>query len=229
MLHLKGGTFSMMISPETFYCEHLEGKSADEIQRVIRGLKQEIGRLKNIAEHPKYQCMIMPNESTRIFWNRKYLEQAKIALIEAGGTYTPSQAEIKAMEFEDNIPFIEKIVFTIGSFCGGYTTVTIQINNTIHKYAEHSLAPQPSPPPDYDGNHAMSREDFFHQFSELHIGEWRKNYNLRRFGYDVLDGEQWSLELYFSNGHKPVKIYGDNAYPYNFDSLQDLIYNSAGM
>lgn len=219
----------MMISPETFYFEHLEGKSVDEIQRVIRGLKQEIGRLKNIAEHPQYQCMIMPNESTRIFLNKKYLDQAKTALIEAGGTYTPSQAEIKAMEFEDNIPFIEKIVFTIGGFCGGYTTVTIQINNTIHKYVEHSLALQPSPPPDYDGNHAMSIEDFFQQFSELHIGEWRKNYNLRRFGYDVLDGEQWSLELYFSNGHKPVKIYGDNAYPYNFDSLQDLIYNCAGM
>lgn len=26
----------------------------------------------------------------------------------------------------------------------------------------------------------------------------------------VLDGTQWKLEFYFSNGHKLVKIYGDN-------------------
>jgi len=217
-----------MISPETFYREELEGKSADEILKTIRGLKQEIGRLKNIAEHPDYQCHYMPSEATRISCTRMYLARAKEALIEVGGTYTPSQSEIKAMEFANNIPYIEKIVFDIGGFFDGYTKTTITINEKIHKYVEHSLAFQPAPPPNYDGNYAMSREEFFDELSELHIEEWRKDYNLRRFGYAVCDGEQWSLELYFSNGHKPVKIYGDNAYPYNFNRFQDLIFNCAG-
>ena len=42
----------MMICPETFYDENLKGKSEREIHAVIRGLKQKIGRLKNIMEHP---------------------------------------------------------------------------------------------------------------------------------------------------------------------------------
>jgi len=140
----------------------------------------------------------------------------------------PSQAEIKAMEFMSSIPYIEKIVFGIGGFFEGYTKTTITINEKIHKYAEHSLALQPAPPPNYDSNYAMSKEEFFDELSKLHIEEWRKNYNLKHFGYEVLDGEQWSLELYFSNGHKPVKIHGNNAYPYNFDNLKDLIDNCAG-
>lgn len=36
-------------------------------------------------------------------------------------------------------------------------------------------------------------------------------------------GRSGELEIYFSNGHKPVKIYGDNAYPYNFDRFQELL------
>ena len=35
--------------------------------------------------------------------------------------------------------------------------------------------------------------------------------------------DRWELEIYFSDGHKPVKIYGDNAYPYNFKELQELL------
>ena len=49
----------MMICPETFYETKLKGKTTAEIMTVIRGLKQEIGRLKNIAEHPEYQCMML--------------------------------------------------------------------------------------------------------------------------------------------------------------------------
>ena len=69
----------------------------------------------------------------------------------------------------------------------------------------------------------MTKEEFLEEFSRLHIGEWRKHYNTRRYGYTVCDGTQWSLEINYSNGIKPVKIYGDNAYPYNFDSLKDLM------
>ena len=37
----------MMISPESYYEEYLKVKTKEQIMTSIRGLKQEIGRLKN--------------------------------------------------------------------------------------------------------------------------------------------------------------------------------------
>ena len=213
----------MMICPETFYEENLKGKTESEIIKVIRILKRKITKLKNIAEHPDYKCSIRPSEATQISCNREYLERAKEALAELGDKYEPSRSEIKATEFETNIPFIKKIVFDIGGYFDGYTKTTITIGEKIHKYVEHSLEPQPLPVADYDENSSMTREEFLFEFSEIHIGEWRRKYDLHRFGYEVMDGTQWSLEIYYSNESKPVRIYGDNAYPYNFNRLKDLI------
>ncbi|MGL5686973.1 MAG: hypothetical protein ACRCXQ_14405 [Vagococcus fluvialis] len=42
----------MMISPESYYKEYLKGKTKEEIMTAIRGLKQEIGQLKNSMEKP---------------------------------------------------------------------------------------------------------------------------------------------------------------------------------
>jgi hypothetical protein len=42
----------MMISPESYYEEYLKGKTKEEIMTAIRGLKQEIGHLKNSMENP---------------------------------------------------------------------------------------------------------------------------------------------------------------------------------
>ena len=99
----------MMISPEGYYEEHLKGKTAAQIMTAIRGLKNEMGHLKNIMEHPDYgeQPIMHPSESTRLWCTRLYLERAKEALAEAGGTYVPSQAELKAADFEDNMPYMK--------------------------------------------------------------------------------------------------------------------------
>ena len=60
----------MTISPETFYNENLKGKSEAEILAVIRRLKQKIGRLKNIMEHPDYAPFMCPSEDVQISCNR---------------------------------------------------------------------------------------------------------------------------------------------------------------
>ena len=52
--------------------------------------------------------------------NRDYLERARQAYAEAGGTYVLSKAEEKAADFDLNINFICKITFNIGSFEFGY-------------------------------------------------------------------------------------------------------------
>ena len=215
----------MMMSPDTFYEIKLKGKNAAQIMTVIRGLKQEIGRLKNIVEHPDYkyrEIEVHPSETVQIGASRHYLECAKQALIEAGGEYIPSATEQKAIEFNDNIPYINKVVFSIGGFFSGYETKTYTIDgDKVHRHVEHSLILTPSNIGDGEIE-PLDKEEFLSELEDLRIGEWRKNYNTRRFGFVVMDGTQWELNIYFSNGHKPVKISGDNAYPYNFDNVLDL-------
>lgn len=213
----------MMICPETFYEETLKGKNAEQIMTVIRSLKQEIGHLKNVIEHPDYVASMCPSESTILWCNRLYLARAKQALEEQGVKYTPSQAEIKAAEFDDNIPFICKMILSIGGYFQGNETITVTINGeNLRLWVSHSSIPMPSNF-DIEKNYPINKEDFLSGLYDLHIGEWRKDYNPSRFGYVILDGTQWELEIHYSNGRKPLKIYGDNSYPYNFDKLKELL------
>lgn len=213
----------MMICPETFYENELKGKTIPEIMTVIRGLKNEIGRLKNIMEHPKYVCTIHPSEDVRISCYRDYLEKAKEALAEVGGIYQPSKAELRAKNFDDNIAHINKIVFTIGGFFQGHETRTFTVcDDKVYVNVEHSMMLPPSNIEDCQIE-PFDKEEFLDSLRYVHIGEWRTRYDPSRFGYVVLDGTQWELEICFSSEHKPIRISGSNAYPYNFDRLMDVL------
>ena len=213
----------MMISPEGYYEEYLKGKTATQIMIAIRGLKNEIGHLKNVMEHPDYEPVLRPSESTQLWCLRLYLEKAKEALIEAGGAYIPSQAELKAKSFDDNISAITKLIFTVGGFFCGFEIRTINVNaedvnltisNSFNREEVASVSEE---------IWSMTKEEFFDSLRDLHIGEWRKHYDTRRFGYDTLDGTHWELQIEFSNGSKPLVFSGSNAYPYNFDAFRDLL------
>ena len=213
----------MMISPMTFYEYELKGKSPKQIMTVIRSLKRRISKLKNTIEHPDYKVTMYPTEETQLLCSRDYLEVAKEALVKAGGTYTPTEAEKKDIAFNANIPYISKIEFEIGDYFGSFNTYTYKLNEdkaTLYMY--HSMIPRPSnldecEPPFID------KEDLFEGLRDLHIGEWHKYYDPNRFGYMVCDGTQWHLYIYYSNGIKPVKIEGSNAYPYNFNKLMEVL------
>ena len=215
----------MMICPETFYEMRLKGKTPEQIMTVIRNLKREITRLKNIMEHPDYKYReenVHPGEDVQLSMNREYLQRAKQALLDAGGEYIPTESEKKAIDFNNNIPHIRKVVFSIGGFFGGFETRTYTIDgNKIHTDIEHSLISKPSNICDTQLPE-LDKESFFEELKELHIGEWRRNYDPLRFGLVVMDGTSWHLEIYFSNGRRAVKIYGHNTYPYNFDRLLEL-------
>lgn len=215
----------MMISPEAYYEFNLKGKSAEQIMSTIRGLKQEIGHLKNTMEHPEYGSgfAIEPSESTQLWCTRLYLERAKQALAEEGVVYKPSQAEQKAMEFESNVPFISKVVFEIGGYFGGYTTRVISLDSDeLLVRLHHTLCEDPDTPKD-EFILPMDKDEFLDELSNLHVGEWRRSYHPERFGYSYCDGTQWELEIQFSNGAKPFKSYGSNSYPYNFNQFQELL------
>ena len=215
----------MMISPDGYYEEYLKGKNAAQIMTAIRGLKKEMGQLKNTMEHPDYNTKVAmcPSEDTQLWCTRLYLERAKEALAAAGGKYTPSQSELKVAAFDASIPAITKLTLSIGGFFGGHEIRTVTVSDggvkltTGHHFCpdEMTEVPQDIWP--------LETEDFLDGVRELHIGEWRRRYELRRFGYMVLDGTQWELTIEFSDGHKKVTVYGDNAYPYNFHKLRELL------
>lgn len=214
----------MMISPETYYEMNLKDRTAKQIKTEIRNLKKEMERLKDIMENPDYNQSVpgKPNEATQLFYTRQYLERAKQALAEAGEQYVPSKEEIKASDFDANIPYISTIKLSIGGFFSGneYYTITLT-DGTVQRSKKHSFMSDSDADSDIAPS-LMSAEDFLSEVKELHIGEWREDYDTMRFGYVVCDGTQWELEISYSNGHGPVSFTGSNAYPYNFDELMLL-------
>ena len=131
-------------------------------------------------------------------------------------------SDITVEEFENNIPYVSKLVFSIGGYFCGNETYTVRLEEHLRLWVSHSDIPVPSNL-DIEQDYPMTKEEFLDGLKDLHIGEWRRNYNLKRFGYVVMDGTQWELEIEFNNGKKPVRIYGDNAYPYNFNKFQELL------
>jgi hypothetical protein len=214
----------MMISPEGYYEEHLKGKTKEQIMTAMRGLKQEISRLKNTMESPDYgqELIIHPSEDTRLHWTREYLERAKQAYAGAGGTYTLSKSEEKAADFDANIDAICKITFSIGGFFGGYRSYVVELSDGLKAYTKLWEDEEPLALMDVDNEEPFARDTFIAALMDIHIGEWRRRYSTKRFGYTVCDGTQWELEFDYNNGHKPVRIDGDNSYPHNFDKFQML-------
>ncbi|UJF16270.1 hypothetical protein LZ578_03840 [Jeotgalibaca sp. MA1X17-3] len=213
----------MMISPESYYEEYLKGKTREQIMTTIRGLKQEIGRLKNTMEDPEYGIkeIVHPSEDTRLHWTREYLERARQAYAEADGTYTLSKSEQKAADFDANIDAICKITFSIGGFFGGYRSYVVELTNGLKAYTKLWEDEDPLVLLN-DNKEPFIKDTIIAVLKELHIGEWRRHYTAKRFGYIVLDGTQWELEFEYSNGHKTVRFDGDNSYPYNFNKFQRL-------
>jgi hypothetical protein len=214
----------MMISPEGYYEEYLKGKTKEQILTVIRGLKQEIGRLKNSIESSDYgvKPIMHPSEDTCLHWTREYLERAKQAYAEAGGTYTLSKSEEKVADFDANMDAISKITFGIGGFFGGYRSYVVELSDGLKAYTKLWEDEETLSLMDDDNKEPFTKDTFIAALKELHIGEWRRSYSTKRFGYTVCDGTQWELKFEYNNGHKPVMFDGDNSYPYNFDKFQIL-------
>ena len=207
----------MMICPETYYEMNLKGKDEKQLLSAIRGLKNEIGHLKNVMEHPDYKNapIMHPSETVRVSCTREYLARAIQALEEIGGTYQLSKAELKAKEFQDNLEYLSKITFEIGAFFDGITRYVIEFQGDkagfISSKFDCILEEKP-----------MDKEEVIWLLSRLYIGEWKKYYDPKRFGYFVLDGTQWNVSFEYSNGYKTVEFAGSNDYPYNFSEFIEI-------
>ena len=213
-----------MISPETYYEEYLKGKTKEQIMSAIRGLKQEIGRLKNTLENKilRERQIAEPSAETRIQCTREYLQRARLAYSEAGGQYQLSKAEEMATDFEANLNAICKITLNIGGYFGGYCKYIVEVSDELSAYKIFWEDKEPFDLINMNEDQLFTKSDYLLALSELHIGEWRRRYSTERFGYSVVDGTHWSLEFEYNNGHKFRSFSGDNSYPYNFGKLERL-------
>lgn len=213
----------MMFSPETYYGENLKGKTSEEIIRCIRVLKKEIGHLKRMIKEPSVDRMD-PGPDVRLFCTRLYLNRAIEALKEAGEEYKPSNAELKADAFNATIPFISKIVFTLGGYNVGTETIKVTLGSEkFNAYVvdrRHYQVSDDSSPDDYWED--LSKEEFLDGLKDLYIGEWNKRYGVKVSEADSDDMLTWSLEIHYSDGRKTVEYSGVEDYPYNFDKLKEL-------
>ncbi len=206
----------MMISPETFYDMELAGKSIREIKKVICSLQQEMSHLIKTMEMPGYRPMMFPTESNRLACARDYLARAKEELEAAGGVYKPTKAELLAEEFDDNIPYIEKIVYsTTGLFDGSRVYTMDLTKDVLHLEADLQIIGKGEEEEEYE----IEKEEFLIALYELHIGEWQNEYDPQRYGCAVFDGVQWKLEITYKNGRKTWVVQGDNIWPHNFDGF----------
>jgi hypothetical protein len=206
----------MMVLPD------LRGKSKEQIMTAIRGIKQDIGRLKNIMENPDYKPIVEPNEDARIQCYRQSLEMAKLAYTEAGGIYTLSKSEEKAADFDENINAIKKIILNISSHFIGSRSYVVELSDDIKAYLKSwQNNEEPLILLDYR-NEPFTKDTFIAALKEFHIGEWRREYSIMHHGLVACDGTSWKLEIEYNNGHRPIRSTGYILYPYNFEKFMML-------
>lgn len=219
----------MVISPEQYYEIALKDKSKDDILSNIRGLKNKIGHLKKLIEKnnsiidfPQLKIEMMPSYQTQIDFCRIYLELAKKAYKEAKGEYKYSKAELKAIDFEKNISNINQIVFNIYSsimlidtYIATFSDKGVLITKTnilIEEKEKQAIVIRAVP----------SCKEFIKEIKNLHMGEWKRTYSLKNYGYDILDGCSFEITIKYDNNHKDNIFEGSNIFPYNFNQFEKL-------
>ena len=148
--------------------------------------------------------------------DRDFLNSAILQYLILGGEYLETKLSLRDSAFNDRLEDIEKITFYSGGFFSTNEKTVIDLSGDELKVMIGFFSEV------YERITEISKEEFIYQLGELHIGEWRSYYSTKRFGIEVCDGVQWDLKFEYKDGEK--KTYsGDNAFPYNFDELLDLL------
>ena len=212
----------MMISPEGFVKMELQGKDRDKAIKIVKDLRKEIKQLKKVIEEDPYseEFEIKPSPLTQISVSRDYLDAAKSYFRGQGWEYEPSKKEIKDKEFNDRLKDLESIEIYYGGYFRGGKQWTISFDGS--RIVVDSILRQM---PDFDQSNLelpsfddMKKTDFLRGLSDLHMGEWKKEY----FDPGVLDGTQWSVDIQYTDGKKR-HFSGSNMFPYNFNDFLEVV------
>lgn len=207
----------MMISPEMYVETEIKGKSKEEMLKKIKGLKQEIGRLRNRLENLDIEDIIIePSPATRLKVYKEYLRYAIKEYEAAGGEYHMSHKEKKAAAFDADIENIVSVELEYGGFFGGTERRKVYFDGDAIKYERQFY----NGACDYgeDLFLGVDKKSFLKELTYIHIGEWKHEYD----DPDTLDGTQWELVIEYSNRRKR-SYWWSNAFPYNFRELLELM------
>lgn len=121
--------------------------------------------------------------------------------------------------FIKHIPYIETVIFSDGSYFSGHEVTTVRFQDDRALYTKKT-SPFLKDNDDIP-REKMSKAEFLEKIAALHMEDWETAYE----SY-AKDGEQWELSIRFSNGHKALEIYGNDAFPPNFKQLKHLMDSS---
>ena len=162
----------------------------EELKQKIRLEELVLGEFYDIENHPEYYC----------FECKKGFGTSRIVL--------NNNSEL-------NPNAITAIHFTDGGYFGGYDEVLIRKTEKGYLLEctpgfQRKTLPVSRQMTDEEWNRL-----FYRLFCQLYVHEWEETYT----DYNVLDGEEWSLELYAGNSviHKSS---GSNAFPAYWNELK---------
>ena len=208
----------MMMSPESYYMG-LEGKTAEEILAEVNGLRGEISKLKAALRSQDFtEPDIRPSRDVRLTMALDYLDMAKKALIEAGGEYTPTEDEQRALDFNARLDGLTVIKFSVSRHF--LVTKTLSADFSRGKISAKIIC-ETNPLYGNDSRKKIGeieRERLISKLKSIHMGDWDSAYN--RLG--ILDGEDWSVTLRFADGSEEC-FHGGNAYPFSFTRFCGII------
>ena len=183
-----------------------------ELQKQARALRRQLVDMQLAMEDPDGRGVDLAGELAAVDRVREEMEAARRAL---GMAWVPTKTEEKQLDFQRSMGALVRVDFATCQFVGGWREITVELSERGGVRRENAM----------DGEIVRNVDwvEFLGQMQNLHMEEWRRRYNMERFGFVVTDGEQWTLQLSFGDGRKPERFRGDNDYPYNFARLMEAL------
>ncbi len=205
----------MLISQECYKGLYLEGKSEDELMAQTQVLHREIERLKRIIESPAYyyENHPYPDEAAQIIACRRYLAIAKEYVLRVG-EYSPTPIELASEKTDALIEKIEKITLTAGRYLEKKFQLIFKENIAVLRKST------------LEGERTESeieRPFAEREIYELHMGEWRDNYQPEDYGASLNEPLHWQVRIDYTDSIPPKFFEGAGVFPYNFDRFAALM------
>ena len=210
----------MVVTPQMYYEDHIEGKSAVDIRNEITKLNNAIEKLKYKMEDPcalyEYTIETSPDDDMILYFMRLYRKRAIAALNEMNEEYELSQEEKDDLAFKELMPCIKRMELRVNGYSAlSHRVMTVTVDGDFIKIDRDWAF-------DNREMEVVETERVFALLEDLHLGEWREEYLPEIYEIVIMDGISWDLEICFSDNVPSKHIYGSNVYPYNFYEFLEI-------
>ncbi len=210
----------MVVTPQMYYEDHIEGRSADEIRNEIEKLNNAIEKLKYKMEDPcslyEYTVVTCPDDDMILHFMRLYRNRAIMALEEMNEVYERSQEEADDAAFRESMPYIKKMELRVNGYDAlSHRIMTVAVDGDFIKIDRDWVF-------DKRETEVVETDRIFALLEDVHLGEWKEEYLPEAYEIVIMDGISWDLEICFSDDIPSMHIYGNNVYPYNFGEFLSI-------